>query len=498
MAYVLGLDLGTSALKGLVFDEKGKLIATASADYSLAIPKPGYSEQEPEDWKQATLLVIEALIEKTPQLKKELVGISFSGQMHSLVLLDEQNQVIRPAILWNDVRTTKQCQRIMAEFGSTLLNITKNVALEGFTLPKILWVQENEPDNWKQVRHLMLPKDYLSFILTGKYSMDFSDAAGTLLLDVEKQCWSNAVLEKFSISEAVLPTLYASSGEVGTLLPELKERFGFAQDVRIYAGGADNACAALGSGIVEEGIGMVSIGTSGVFLSYEESSKVDYKGKLHLFNHAVAGKVYSMGVTLAAGNSLNWFRETFAKEKDFAELLSDIDTIPVGSSGLLFTPYIVGERTPHTDSQIRGSFIGIDTRHRLPHFSRAVLEGITFSLKDAQMIMEKLANRRFEKIISVGGGAKNQEWLQMQADIFNAEILTLSTEQGPGMGAAMLAAIGSGLYKDVASCVAAFVSFDQRIQPIPENVAQYQKVYPIYQQVYSQTANLCHALQEID
>lgn len=498
MAYVLGLDLGTSALKGLVFDEKGKMIATASADYSLAIPKPGYSEQEPEDWKQATLLVIEALIEKTPQLKKELVGISFSGQMHSLVLLDEQNEVIRPAILWNDVRTTKQCQRIMAEFGSALLSITKNVALEGFTLPKILWVQENEPDNWKQVRHLMLPKDYLSFILTGKYSMDFSDAAGTLLLDVENQCWSNQVLEKFSISEAVLPTLYASSDEVGTLLPELKERFGFAQDVRIYAGGADNACAALGSGIVEEGIGMVSIGTSGVFLSYEESSKVDYKGKLHLFNHAVTGKGYSMGVTLAAGNSLNWFRETFAKGKDFAELLSDIDTVPAGSSGLLFTPYIVGERTPHTDSQIRGSFIGIDTRHRLPHFSRAVLEGITFSLKDAQMIMEEVADRRFEKIISVGGGAKNQEWLQMQADIFNAEILTLSTEQGPGMGAAMLAAIGSGLFQDVASCVAAFVSFDQTIQPIPENVAQYQKVYPIYQKVYAQTANLCHALQEID
>jgi xylulokinase len=493
MAYLLGLDLGTSSLKGLVFDQSGNLINTASKDYPLSSPKSGYSEQDPNHWQEAAHEVIHALIDKIPELKKELIGISFSGQMHSLVLLDEQNKVIRPAILWNDVRTTKQCQKIMAEMGDELLAITKNVALEGFTLPKICWVQEHEPDNWQQVRHLMLPKDFLAFWLSGNYSMDYSDAAGTLLLDSAEKKWSKEILAKFAIPENILPTLFESAAEVGTLLPELKHEFGFEQEVKIYAGGADNACAALGSGIIDEQIGMVSIGTSGVFLSFEEQ-EADYQGKLHVFNHAIANRYYSMGVTLAAGNSLSWYRDTFAEGVDFAELLADVGEVAPGADGLLFTPYIVGERTPHTDSTIRGSFIGIDTHHRRKHFSRAVLEGITFSLRDAQLIMEETAQRKFNKIVSVGGGAKNPDWLQMQADIFNAEITTLSTEQGPGMGAAMLVAIGSGLYPDAASCVEAFVKYDQVIKPNPENVAKYQEIYPIYQQVYGQTAPLCREI----
>ncbi|MBO1095666.1 xylulokinase [Enterococcus casseliflavus] len=498
MAYFLGLDLGTSALKGLVFDQTGELQGTASVDYPLSSPRPGFSEQEPVHWQEAADKVIKTLIQQLPKLQKELIGISFSGQMHSLVLLDEENRVIRPAILWNDVRTTKQCQAIMASFGEEIKAITKNVALEGFTLPKILWVQEHEPEHWQQVRHMMLPKDYLAFWLTGNYSMDYSDAAGTLLLDIEKKCWSEAILEKFAIASDLLPPLFESAAPVGQMRKELQEAFGFEQEVTIYAGGADNACAALGSGIIAEGVGMVSIGTSGVFLSFEEAQEVDYQGDLHLFRHAIKDKLYSMGVTLAAGNSLSWYRDTFAPNQSFQELLSAISEVKPGAEGLLFTPYIVGERTPHTDSQIRGSFIGIDTRHREKHFSRAVLEGITFSLKDSQMIMEERAQRKFTQIVSVGGGAKNAEWLQMQADIFNAEMLTLSTEQGPGMGAAMLAAIGSGIYPDAAACVNAFVKYSKAIAPIPENVAKYQEIYAIYRTVYQQTAPICHALAQIE
>lgn len=495
MAYVLGLDLGTSALKGLLFDSAGELIGEASASYPLLNPQPGFSEQDPQHWLTAAKKVLTQLVTQHPEMKQELIGISFSGQMHSLVLLDEYNQVVRPAILWNDVRTTPQCQRIMAAFGEELLAITKNTALEGFTLPKILWVQEHEPKNWQRVSRLLLPKDYLAFWLTGNYSMDYSDAAGTLLLDLQQKEWSAAVLAKFSIPREMLPTLYESTGEVGVVKEDLLAEFGFERAVRVYAGGADNACAALGAGIIQEGVGMVSIGTSGVFLSFEESANVDYQGKLHLFCHTVADKVYSMGVTLSAGNSLSWFRETFAPDKDFAALLAEISQVPPGSAGLLFAPYIVGERTPYTDSKIRGSFIGIDTRHRLPQFSRAVLEGITFSLKDSQMVMNQAAKRQFKTIVSVGGGAKNPDWLQMQADIFDAEIVTLTTEQGPGMGAAMLAAIGSGLYKDAASCVADFVKYNPSVKPDQKRVAQYKQLYAIYRQVYPQTAAICHQLQ---
>lgn len=497
MAYTLGIDLGTGSLKGLLFNHNGVLVGEASRDYDLYTPKAGYSEQNPLDWKEASDQVIKELISKYPEMRKELIGISFSGQMHSLVLLDKENNIIRPAILWNDVRTTKQCENIMSEFNKEIIEVTRNVALEGFTLPKILWVQENEPENWDRVEHLMLPKDYLVFHMTGKYSMDFSDAAGTLLLDIKNKKWSKRVLEKYGISINTLPRLYGSYEEVALLREELISEYGFEQEVKVFAGGADNACAALASGIVKDEVGMVSIGTSGVFLSFESNSESNYDGKLHVFNHVVKDEIYSMGVTLAAGNSLTWYRNTFFPTEDFSELLEGIDTITPGSNGLIFTPYISGERTPHPDSQIRGSFIGLDIQHQKKHFSRAVLEGITFSLKDSQQIMKAYSNKKHKKLVSVGGGAKNEDWLQIQADIFDATILTLKTEQGPGMGAAMLAAIGCGLFTDIESCVNAFVKYDKEIKPIEKNVIKYKEIYDIYTKVYSQTADICHELMEL-
>lgn len=484
MSYVLGIDLGTGSLKGLLFNSQGDLITSADRKYPLSQPQPGFSEQNPLDWQAAMFAVLDELKERVKDFSENTVAISFSGQMHSLVLLDENNEVIRPAILWNDVRTTKQCQLIMEKFGQKLLSITKNVALEGFTLPKLLWVQENEPNNWERASHILLPKDYLVFTLTGQYSMDYSDAAGTLLLNVEKLDWSQDVLDTFDIKRELLPTLHRSVDSVGYVSKELAERYGFKNNVSVHAGGADNACAALGAGIVNKGLGMISIGTSGVFLASEESAAVDYHGKVHLFNHSAPGLFYAMGVTLAAGNSLDWFKNTFAKHLSFEELLANIDDVPAGSEGLLFTPYITGERTPHNDSEIRGSFVNIDIRHGLNHFARAVLEGITFSLKDAQIIMSEVSNQKFNKLVSVGGGAKNTTWLQMQADIFNAQIITLETEQGPGVGAAMLAAIGSGVVDSVEDCIAKFVKYKASYLPNSENVELYRDVYQKYTSVY--------------
>ena len=490
MGYVLGIDLGTSSLKGLLMNKSGEVVAFAGYDYPLLHPKKGYSEQNPEEWVKACENVFKSLSEKVGDFKAELEGIAISGQMHGLVTLDGEDKVVRPAILWNDTRTTKQCTEIMEGFGERLITITKNKALEGFTLPKILWMQEEERELWVKVAHIMLPKDYLIFRLTGEFATDYSDAAGTLLLDVAAKKWSDEILAKYNIDGKILPKLYNSIDCVGKIKAEYQKEFGFKKEVKVMGGGADNACAAVGSGIVSNGIGMVSIGTSGVFLSYEDEAHSNYSGRLHLFNHGIPDAYYSMGVTLAAGHSLNWFKETFAPKESFEELLSDIDKIPTGSDGLLFAPYIVGERTPYADSKVRGSFTRIDTTHTRAHFARAVLEGITFSLRDSMELMSELTAKKFDKILSVGGGSKNKDWLQMQADIFDTEIITLTTEQGPGLGAAMMAAVGTEWFADLKECAKTFVHYKSGISPVKENVLKYNEAYKSYKKVYGATKDL--------
>ncbi|MCL1995897.1 MAG: xylulokinase [Defluviitaleaceae bacterium] len=486
--YVLGLDLGTSSTKGLLLDEKGNVVATKSADYPILTPAPGYSEQDPSLWCSAAMTVMKEMAKEVSDFTEQLKGISFSGQMHSLVLLDRDKKPLRNSILWNDVRTTKQCETIVKKFPK-IIDVTKNKALEGFTLPKILWVQENEPEIWKKTYHILLPKDYLRFFLTGTLHMDYSDAAGTLMLDVLEKNWSRDIAYAFNIPLPSLPALISSSGYVGNLLPAIKNEIGFKTDVPVFAGGADNACAAVGAGIVQTGKGMISIGTSGVFLAYEEKGK-GYDGHIHYFNHAAENAYYSMGVTLSAGHSLSWFKDNFAPEESYDSLLQGLEDIP---STLFFSPYIVGERTPHTDSRIRGSFIGVDTTHTKKHFTKAVLEGITFSLKDCASLMEWLG-KSFDSIVSVGGGTRNKMWLQMQADIFNTPIVTLKTEQGPGFGAAMLAAVGAGWFTNATECAAAFVEYGQQYEPIPENVEKYKKLYQAYKGIYEATKDICHSI----
>lgn len=496
MNYVIGVDLGTSAVKILLVDKNGEVVRSVSKAYPLTQEKTGYSEQNPEHWVEQTLVGLKELLKDFKGNAANIEGMSFSGQMHGLVLLDEQNEVLRPAILWNDTRTTAQCQQIYDVIGEDrLLQITKNPALEGFTLPKILWVKEHEPQLFKRAKTFVLPKDYLRYRLTGELHMEYSDAAGTLLLDVGRKEWSTTICELLDIDPSICPPLLDSHDEVGTISIDVTQATGLFTTTRVFAGGADNACGAIGSGILEDGKTLCSIGTSGVILSYEATPDKDFNGKVHYFNHGVSNAFYTMGVTLAAGHSLTWFKEVFASEESFQELLTEVSSVPVGSNGLLFTPYLVGERTPHADATIRASFIGMDSSHQRKDFVRAVLEGITFSLNESIEIFRK-NGKLIDTIVSIGGGAQNDEWLQMQADIFGAKIIRLTSEQGPGMGAAMLAAYGCEWFDSLRDCAEEFLKEDKQFTPIKTNVDKYKKLFAIYQQVYNQTKDLNKELLE--
>ncbi|MGY4688632.1 xylulokinase [Salibacterium sp. K-3] len=490
MNYFIGVDLGTSAVKVVLANEKGEVADEVSKPISLMQPQHGFSEQNPEEWAEQTLRALKELMQRFDYDAEDIKGLSFSGQMHGLVLLDKQNEVLRNAILWNDTRTTKQCREIENRLGEErLLEITKNPALEGFTLPKILWVKENEPDIYDRAETFLLPKDYVRYTLTGRLHMDYSDAAGTLLLDISKRQWSREICETFGIEPSLCPPLLESSAPVGPVTEEVSESTGLSGSMQVVAGGADNACGAVGSGILSEGKTFCSIGTSGVVLSYEEEGSKDFDGRVHYFNHAAPESYYTMGVTLSAGNSLRWFKDVFASEESFDDMVQGVEDVPAGANGLLFTPYLDGERTPHADADIRASFIGMDSSHSKKDVVRSVMEGITFSLKESVEIMRE-HGREVSSIISIGGGAKNDTWLQMQADIFDADIIKLESEQGPGVGAAMLAAYGSGVFADLEECSEAFIKPDRVFYPDAERKDVYRELFALYQEVYEQTKDL--------
>lgn len=493
MSYVIGIDLGTSAVKALLVTKSGKVAAEVSRAYPLFHEHSGWSEQRPDDWVDATIEALNELASNPAVDAAAIEGISFSGQMHGLVLLDGQGVPVRNAILWNDTRTTAECREIEAVLGDDLLAITRNPALEGFTLPKILWVRKHEPEMFAKAELFLLPKDYVRLKLTGERHMDYSDAAGTLLLDVAEKAWSGKVLSAFGLPESFCPPLVESHGFTGNLLPAVAERTGLPVSVKVFAGGADNACGAIGSGILEEGLTLCSIGTSGVILSYENDKSKDFGGKVHFFNHGKENAFYAMGVTLAAGYSLSWFKKTFAPEESYDQLLAGVGEVKPGAGGLLFTPYLVGERTPHADSSIRASFLGMDGSHERVHFARAVMEGITFSLNES-VDMFRAAGKKVDKIVSIGGGAQNPAWLQMQADIFNAVVVSLENEQGPGLGAAMLAAYGCGWFDSLEACASLFVKHAEEYKPNAEAAQTYQGIFRLYQQVYANTRSLNEGL----
>ncbi|PYZ96484.1 xylulokinase [Alteribacter lacisalsi] len=494
MKYVIGADLGTSSVKLMLVDQNGTVVHEVSRPYPLYQTSGGYSEQDPDDWVKETIAGLSELVTGFSGSPQDIEGMSFSGQMHGLVLLDEKHEPLRPAILWNDTRTTAECREIDEKAGKErLLEITKNPALEGFTLPKILWVKKHEPEIFSRAVTFLLPKDYVRLKLTEKLHMEYSDAAGTLLLDISQKAWSEELCRVFELPEGFCPPLVEPGDETGRITSRATEETGLPASLKVFAGGADNACGAIGAGILEDGKTLVSIGTSGVVLSYEKDHNKDFDGSVHYFNHGAPGAWYTMGVTLAAGHSLSWFKNVFAKGEDFGSLLENVDQVPPGANGLLFTPYINGERTPHADAQIRGSFIGMDASHRREDFVRAILEGITYSLNESAAIFRE-NGKTIDTIVSIGGGAKNDVWLQMQADIFGAKIVKLASEQGPGMGAAMLAAVGCGWYETLSACADTFVEVDKEYLPDPLNQEVYDEHFRLYQDVYAKTRELSEQL----
>lgn len=496
MKYVIGIDLGTSSVKAMLMNQLGENCGEVTKSYPLIHQQAGYSEQDPEEWIMQTTAALRELVADLSVDAASIEGISFSGQMHGLVLLDVQKQVLRHAILWNDTRTTEQCRQIYEMVGKErLLSIVKNPALEGFTLPKLLWVKQNEPEIYQKADIFMLPKDYVRYRMTGAIHSEYSDAAGTLLLDVTAKEWSREVAELVGVNPDLCPPLVESHDCVGTITSDFAQQTGLNKDTKVFAGGADNACGAIGAAILTEGQTLCSIGTSGVILSYEETKERDFAGKVHYFNHGKEDAFYTMGVTLSAGHSLSWFKDTFAPNENMDTLLEGVQDVPVGANGLLFTPYISGERTPHPDSQIRGSFIGIDATHRRIDFARAVMEGITFSLQESIEIFRN-NGKKVETIISIGGGAKNETWLQMQADIFNANVVKLQSEQGPALGAAMLAAYGCGWFPSLEECAKVFTSYGKTFYPIPQNVEKYKVLYELYRKIYDQTKDLNKGLMD--
>ncbi|ATH93667.1 xylulokinase [Bacillus glycinifermentans] len=490
MEYCIGVDLGTSAVKAILVNRHGGICGEASKPFSIIEPHAGYSEQDPREWAEKTKEAIKELVGGHRGGADEIKGISFSGQMHGLVLLDGKGEVLRNAILWNDTRTTEQCRLINEVIGKArLLELVKNPALEGFTLPKLLWIKEHEQEVFQKAAVFLLPKDYVRYTMTGRIHSEYSDAAGTLLLDVKHKTWSSEMCRRLGIPEAMCPELVESGSFVGCLTSKFAEETGLTPEVKVFAGGADNACGAVGAGILQEGTALCSIGTSGVVLSYEKDPDQQFRGNIHLFNHAAPDAYYSMGVTLSAGRSFSWFKDVFAKDEAFDSLIGEVEESRPGSRGLLFTPYLSGERTPHADAEIRASFIGMDSGHRRADVVRSVIEGITFSLHES-IEQFRARGKNISRVISIGGGAKSEEWLQIQADIFNAEIIRLKSEQGPAFGAAMIAAVGCGWFPTLEACAERFVHIKETFQPRPEYSGQYQHIFPVYRDVYRYTKPL--------
>lgn len=482
--YYLGIDLGTSSVKVLAINDKHEIVGDASREYPVYFPQDKWAEQNPSDWWEQTVEAIKELVVKCDIPKDGVSAISFSGQMHGLVALDEANEVLLPAILWCDNRTEEECDDITKHFGSQKLSdIVGNKALTGFTAPKILWVKKNHPDVYARIKHIMLPKDYVSFKLTGNYSTDVSDASGMLLLDVEKRTWSKEMLEFLELDETVLPELYESYEVTGTVTDAVKAELGLEGEILVTGGAGDQAAGAVGTGTVKEGIVSVTLGTSGVVFAAHETYAVDAAGnRLHAFCHA-NGKYHSMGVMLSAANCLKWWVETINKGVSFEELLEEAAQVEPGSNKLIFLPYLMGERTPYADADAKGSFIGMTMNTERGHMTRAVLEGVAFGLMDSLEILRDL-KIPIDEVRVIGGGAKSPLWKQILADIFNVTIQEINTNQGGGLGAAILAATGAGHYGSVSEGCDKLISVTNHVEPIQENVEKYKKVYPLYQRLY--------------
>lgn len=489
MLYI-GIDLGTSAVKLLLMDGAGKIQKIVSKEYPLYFPNPGWSEQNPEDWYTQSLEGLKELIADCD--KSQIAGISFGGQMHGLVILDKEDQVIRPAILWNDGRTARETDYLNQEIGKDKLSAyTANIAFAGFTAPKVLWVKNQEPENFARIEKLMLPKDYLAYRLSGTFCTDVSDASGMLLFDVKNKCWSKEMMEICGIKETQLPKIFESYEAVGTLKPELAAELGLSDKVKIAAGAGDNAAAAVGTGTVGDGSCNISLGTSGTIFISSEKFGVDANNALHSFAHA-DGHFHLMGCMLSAASCNKWWMDEILKTKDYAGEQKEIKEL--GNNNVFFLPYLMGERSPHNNPNARGTFMGMTMDTTREDMTQAVLEGVAFALRDSFEVAKSLGIH-IDRTKICGGGAKSPLWRQMIADIFNIKVDIPESEEGPAMGGAMLAAVACGEYASVEEAAKKIVKIVDTVEPIPENAVRYEKQYQKFRQIYPAVKELFDVIQ---
>ncbi|NCP85811.1 MAG: xylulokinase [Anaerolineae bacterium CG_4_9_14_3_um_filter_57_17] len=485
MTYFLGLDISTTASKALLMDETGSVVSVAAQPHSLQTPHPLWSEQDPAEWWDAVAASIRAALAQAAIRGEEIAAVGLTGQMHGLVLLDEAGQVLRPAILWNDGRSQSQCDEIHRRLGrEAFIQISGNVALTGFTAPKILWVAQNEPEIYARARHILLPKDTIRYRLTGDFAMDKADGSGTALFDLKTRAWSEKILAALEIPRAWMPPTFEGTTFTGTISAEAAKITGLKAGTPVAAGGGDQAAGAVGMGVVEPGIIGLTVGTSGVVFATTPSALIEPQGRLHAFCHAAPGLWHLMGVMLSAAGSLQWYRDTLAPGIGFDDLLKEAESVPAGSEGLQFLPYLSGERTPHPDPLARGAFIGLTLRHGRGHLTRAVLEGVAFGLKDSFGLMEQAGLGEIRQVRASGGGTKSALWRQILASVLGAELATVNTAEAGAYGAALLAAVGAGAWPNVVSACQATVKTSAATRPDLAQVAAYRSAYAVYRELY--------------
>jgi len=507
MKALIGIDVGTSGVKTLLCTDKGKILATTTVEYPIYHPKPAWSEQHPADWWKATKQSICAVLRKAKVKGNAISGIGLTGQMHGSVFLDKSHKVLRPAILWNDQRTAAECDYITRKIGaSRLIRLTCNPALTGFTAPKILWVRKHEPRIYDRTSKILLPKDYIRFLMTGEFATDVSDASGTLLFNVRRRTWSRPVLSELQIDRGLMPKSYESTEITGRLTKDVAQELSIPAGIPVVGGGGDQAAGAIGNGIVRTGAISASLGTSGVVFAYSDTVQTDPKGRVHTFCHAAPGKWHVMGVVLAAGGSFQWFRNNLGTEERKAAKRQKVDpyellcekaaNAPVGSEGLFFLPYLTGERTPHADPFAKGAYIGLTMRHDKSHLIRSTLEGITFAMKDSLEIMRGM-KIPVRQIRVSGGGARSKMWRQIQADIYEHSVVTINASEGPAFGAALLASVGTGSYKTIQKACDVAIRVTSNTRMNSRNVRVYRGHYPIYQKLYGSLKNDFRAIDNI-
>ena len=480
----IGLDIGTSSVKGMLLSEKA-IVKTASREYPLYYPKDGWSEQNPQDWYDGSISVIKELVSDID--KNSVVSISFSGQMHGLVVLDENDNVIRPAILWNDSRSSLETEYLNNIIGKkTLQQNTGNIAFSGFTAPKVLWLKNNEPENFAKIEKIMLPKDYLAYRLSGSFCTEYSDASGMLLLDVEHKCWSAKMLEICGITEAQLPKLYESWEVVGTLKAEIAAKLGISEDVKVIAGAGDNAAAAVGTGTVGNGRCNISLGTSGTIFISSKTFGVDSNNALHSFDHA-DGYYHLMGCMLSAASCNKWWMDEIIRTKEYTKEQENITKL--GENNVFFLPYLMGERSPHNNPDARGTFIGLTMDTTREDMTQAVLEGVAFAIRDSFEVAKSLGIQ-IERTKICGGGAKSPLWRRMIANVLNIKVDRIESEEGPALGGAMLAAVACGVFSSVEEAAEKIVRVTETIEPEPELVEKYERQYQKFAKIYPTVKDL--------